>query len=169
MGSERLEPETRRRSLDQTLAFCALNWILPGSGYLAAGIRTRGWTLFALLNGCFLLGLAFNGTTEMPGLLPSSENWNIVAVLTFMVKVCHGGGTMLLLWLADSESLLGRLLVRDPGTAYSDLGSFHLLVSGGLNYFATVRLYDILTGADEDELARGKEQERTDSEEEKAP
>lgn len=140
-----------RKSIPVSLALCGANLAVPGAGYLAAGDSRRGWSLFALLNGLFLLGLAFDGTAQPPAALaPGDPLFNIVAVLTFVVQAFHAGGTALVVLAGMApETLAGRLLARDPGAAFSDLGTFHLLVAGALNYFATVRLFDKLTGEDE--------------------
>lgn len=128
------------------LALCALNWLVPGAGYLATGQIRRGWALFGLINLVFLLGLIFNGYIFVPSMNVASPLDNIVAVLTFIVQVCHAGGTLLVLGAEKVGGLPATLLVRPAGAPYSDLGSFHFLVAGALNYFATTRLYDLLAG-----------------------
>ncbi|MCB2155185.1 hypothetical protein KQI84_09880 [bacterium] len=135
-----------RQSVPVALLYCLVNWLVPGAGFLLAKDYRRGWLLFALLNGCFVLGLALHGTANLPSFHWGSPTFNIVAVLSFLVQIWHGGGTLLLLAVQHVGGPLAGLLLRDPGWAYADLGTFHLLVAGGLNYFATVRLYDLLAG-----------------------
>lgn len=135
------------------LALCLANWLVPGLGFFAAGDRRRAVWLFALIQGVFVAGLAFNGYVYLPPMNPRGADFNIVATLTFIVQACNAGFSMLVLGAAKAN--LG-LLARDSGAAYADLGAFHLLVSGGLNYFATVRLYDLLTGRAEAE-AQGED------------
>ena len=135
------------------LGYCALNWIVPGVGFLAAGDRKRGIPLVIILNVIFFGGLLYGGYLYTPAFHPRSEQFNIVSALTFVVQACHGGGTVLLLGAEKVGGPLAGLLVRDPASAYSDLGSFHFLVAGALNYFATVKLFDLLTGRDHPEPA----------------
>lgn len=135
--------EYPRRNGPQALALCAANWIVPGLGFLLAGDRRRALWLFGLINGVFVAGLAFNGYIYMPPMSPRAPDFNIVATLTFIVQACNAGFTMMILWAGKAGV---DLLARPAGAAFADLGAFHLLVSGGLNYFATVRLYDLLTG-----------------------
>jgi len=139
----------KQRPVAESLGLCAVNLAIPGGGYVLGGDWRRGIALFVLLNGCFALGLAFNGTITLPAFSPRDPAFNVVAMLTFVVQAFHAGGVALLLALAGSEGPLARLLVRDPGTAFADLGAFHLLVAGGLNYFATVKLFDLLTGKEQ--------------------
>lgn len=135
--------------LPTALALCTVNWLVPGAGYLLRGEVRRGALLFLLLNTCFLIGLAHGGYYFVPAWNPRSPNFNIVACLTYAVQFFHGGGWMLS-WLlegaaADGNRLAG-FLVGSPGATHSDLGVFHVLVAGGLNYFATVRLYEVCRG-----------------------
>ncbi len=120
---------------------------------MAVGDRKRGIALFVLVNAIFFAGLAFDGYLYVPPFLPRTPGFNIVATLTFIVQACNGGLCALVLAAADTKLPLLGLLARDPGTAWADLGAVHFLVSGGLNYFATVRLYDLLTGSAQEETA----------------
>lgn len=126
---------------------CVVNWLIPGAGFLAAGDWRRGLPLLCLINSVFLAGLAFSGYVLVPAFSPADPTFNIFAVLTFLVQLFHGAGCLGHLGLSHilspggAAALLGR-----PGAAYADLGSFHLAVAGGLNYFACVRLWDFLRG-----------------------
>ncbi|MBX3729370.1 MAG: hypothetical protein KF858_09315 [Candidatus Sumerlaeia bacterium] len=147
-----------RQPVPVALGYCAVNWLVPGGGYLLARDFRRGIALFALLNGIFFGGLLYDGYLVVPA-GPGQEGFNIVALLSFLVQACHGGGCLAILGAERMGGVLGGLLVRDAGKAYSDLGAFHFLVAGALNYFATVRLYDLLAGelpaADEDKAKDG--------------
>lgn len=147
-GSATPVPNTETKSLPAALGYSLINWLVPGLGFLLVGERLRGVILFILINGVFALGLFFDGYVSLPSFKFGPE-FNLVSILTFIVQSAHGAGTGLLLVLQGQENALSKLLIRNPGAAYSDLGSFHLLVAGGLNYFASVRLFDLLTGYEE--------------------
>lgn len=134
-----------RKPVPVALGLCLLNWLIPGAGFLAARDFRRGIVLFVLLNALFFLGLAYGGYLTVPA-LPRTEGFNIVALLTFLVQACHGGGCALILVAQKSGGALGGVFAKSGGASYSDLGAFHFLVAGGLNYFATMRLYDLLAG-----------------------
>jgi hypothetical protein len=139
-----------RQPAGKALGLCLVNWLVPGAGYLAAGDRVRGLSFLFLLNGCFILGLVLDGIILTPS-LPNSPSFNIVAALTFLVQVFHGGGTLgvVLAQRFEEAGVLG-LLARSGTGAYADLGAFHLLVAGGLNYLACVQLWDFLTGSEDE-------------------
>lgn len=147
-GSATPVPNTETKSLPVALGYSLLNWLVPGLGFFLVKDRFRGVLLFVLINGIFALGLFFDGYVYVPSLKLGPE-FNVVAILTFFVQASHGFGTGILLFLDGKDWGIAKLLVRAPGAPYSDLGSFHLLVAGGLNYFASVRLYDLLRGYEE--------------------
>lgn len=130
------------------LGYCALNLVVPGAGFLAARDWVRGACLVALVNGVFLLGLMFNGYVVVPAFSPKDPLFNVVSLLTFVMQAFHGGGCLAAIWAQGADGAVAGLLARDAGAPFADLGAFHLLVAGGLNYFATVKLFDLLTGRD---------------------
>lgn len=132
----------------QAVGLALLNWLIPGAGYAAVGDFLRAGILCLIINLIFAIGLYLDGYLYVPSFRLGPE-FNIVAILTLAVQALHGGGTILLLAAAEVGGPLGALLVRDPGAPYSDLGAFHLLVAGGLNYVASARLYDLLVGYEE--------------------
>ena len=140
----------RRLSSSASLGVCAINWLLPGAGYLMTGDKVRGISLIIIINSIFLIGLALNGYLYVPPFRPGTEGFNMVALLTFIVQLCHGGGCLLLLLAGQAGGVLD-FLVRNAGASYSDLGAFHLTVAAALNYFATVRLWEFTTGKVEEE------------------
>lgn len=140
-----------RTSKPAALGLCVVNWFLPGLGFIAVGDRSRGLALFVGINGCFLAGLMLGGYVLPPEWSTASPNFSIVACLTYIMQFFHGAG-----WAAanlcwglvqeGSQNSIVNFLAGRPGATNSDLGAFHLLVAGGLNYFATMRLYDLLAG-----------------------
>ncbi len=141
----------QRRPASQALLFCFLNWIIPGLGYYLSGDRNRGIQLFILITGCFLIGVLWGGFILSPAWVgPRHPEFNLVLMLSYIVQVFNGIGWGILSFLhsiSDDEALFG--IISMSSRSYSDLGQFHLIVSGALNYFATVRLYDLLAGNQE--------------------
>lgn len=133
---------------------CVMNWLVPGTGYLAVGDQRRGWAQFAVINAVMLAGFALGGYFLPPVFSRNDPNFSLVSLLTFLVQFFHGAGwglaTLAEAAARRSEPLPLEGLVRwfggNPGAVYSDLGQFHLVVAGGLNYYSTVRLYDLLAG-----------------------
>lgn len=133
---------------------CVMNWLLPGTGYLAVGDTRRGLAQFAVINAVLLAGFAFGGYFLPPVFSRNDPNFSLVSLLTFLVQFFHGGGWALAS-LAEAAARREAPLPLEalilwfggrPGAVYSDLGQFHLVVAGGLNYYSTVRLYDLLAG-----------------------
>lgn len=117
---------------------------------MIAGDRARGIALFIAINLVFVIGVAMGGFFLPPqSWVPMKPGFNLVAALTYMSQFFHGGG-----WLGMTA--LQRTFATSPESffnirslatrTYSDLGAFHLVVAGALNYFATARLYDLMAG-----------------------
>lgn len=128
-------------------AAVGLNWVVPGSGWFLVGERARAWALVLLLNGVFLLGLGLKGAVIVPEFNFRSPTFNIINVLTFSVQVGAGGPSFLSLGARDmqakgNDSAPVRFLAGKESAAVHDLGAFHLLLVGALNYFACCALYD---------------------------
>lgn len=133
-----------RQPLPLAMGYCAANWLVPGLGFLLTRDWARGIGVMVLINGVFLLGLAYDGYLIVPALNPRDRAFNVFAALTFIVQLAHGGGFLAVYAAEQLGGPLASLLVKNPGAAYSDLGGFHFAVAGGLNYFATVRLWDLM-------------------------
>lgn len=147
------ESQLPRLSFPIAISLCFLNWLIPGAGYIACKDYKRGIALFLITVGCFAIGLFLGGYVLRPEWSWRSPEFNFVAILTYIAQAFFGAG-----WLG--LQLLHTVSEQDPdaffnlhrlagGQAYSDLGVFHLVVAGGLNYFATVRLYDLVAGSPE--------------------
>ena len=132
------------------LALCAANWLIPGLGYILSRDMARGATLFILINLCFAIGILMGGYILAPvSWAPFTPNFNLVGILTYLSQAFHGGGWLGLQGLqraAASDTSAYFNLTALGSKPYADLGAFHLVVAGGLNYFATVRLWDLLAG-----------------------
>lgn len=125
-----------------------LNWIVPGSGYFLVGERTRAWVLLIVLNATFVMGLTLKGSVVVPEFNVRSPTFNFINVLTFVVDLGAGGPGLACI-LARTGLPEGELpgglrgwLAGDESAATYDLGAFHLLLVGALNYFACCALYD---------------------------
>lgn len=137
----------RTYSWGRVWAAVGLNWVVPGSGWFLVGERVRAWALVLLLNGVFLLGLGLKGAVIVPEFNFRSPTFNIINVLTFTVQVGAGGPSCLSLGARDlqskgNDSAPVRFFAGKESAAVHDLGAFHLLLVGALNYFACCALYD---------------------------
>ncbi|MDX2177363.1 MAG: DUF6677 family protein [Candidatus Sumerlaeia bacterium] len=133
------------------LAWCALNWIVPGLGYFAAGDRFRGAALFLLINGVLVAGYALGGHFLPPVWRVGAPNFSIVSCLTYILQLFHGGAWALSAFSMGivergSQAAAAGFFAGRPGMPYADLGAFHLLAAGAMNYLSTVRLYDEAAG-----------------------
>ena len=142
-----------RISVPAALGLCLLNWLIPGLGFALCKDWRRACVLFVLINICFAIGVLLGGTILPPlSWKPFTPDFNVVAVLTYLSQSFHGAGWLVLQALhgaaAETPDAYFNLR-RMAASTYGDLGSFHLVVAGGLNYFATVRLYDLLAGSPE--------------------
>lgn len=132
------------------MALCLANWLVPGLGFVLTKDVARGVILFVVINACFAIGLFLGGYILPPlSWTPFSPNFNLVAILTYLAQFFHGGGWLALQYLqnlAAGDPEANFNMQRLGAMTYSDLGAFHLVVAGSLNYFSTVRLYDLLAG-----------------------
>lgn len=99
------------------------------------------------------VGIAMGGYILPPVWNFRNPDFNPVALLTYLVQMFHGS-----MWLGlqglqhaaeGTPSAFFNMQRLAATNSYSDIGSFHLVVAGGLNYHSTVRLYDLLTGSPE--------------------
>jgi hypothetical protein len=123
-----------------------LSWLIPGYGFYRHGLRTRGLILFVLIEATFLTGVLFQGAVLIPTFNYRVEGFNLVAILTFVTQMFNGLAACLSA-VGDLTGGAVRLLPGNELSQWSDLGSFYLLVSGGLNYFALTGTYDHFYGA----------------------
>ncbi len=113
----------------------------------------RGITLFFVINACLAIGILMGGYVLEPiSWKPFTPEFNLVGILTYVVQGFSGGGFIFLNFFQaraaeDPESYFN--IIRLGSQTLSDLGVFHLIVAGALNYFSTVRLYDLLAGCPE--------------------
>jgi hypothetical protein len=118
-----------------------LSWLVPGYGFMVNGHVKRGVYFFVILELTFLVGAFLYGSVLLPEFRPSREGFNLVTILTFFTQIFNGGlGIISLL-----PEIFGRgaaILPYNEANQWADLGSFFLLVSGGMNYFVIVNTYD---------------------------
>lgn len=123
-----------------------LSWLLPGYGFFHHGLRSRALLFFLLLEGTFLIGAALHGSVLVPEFNPRNEGFNLITILTFLVQMCNG----LLALISLLPELFGpgaAILPYDETHPLAELGSFYLLVSGGMNYFVLASTWDHFYGA----------------------
>jgi hypothetical protein len=135
---------SREPSFIEKFVVVFLSWLIPGFGFFVHRRWGRGLLFFIVLQATFLVGAALRGSVLMPDFRFGSEGFNIVTILTFFTQMFNGG--LALLSLAP-EFLHGwHILPYDETNQWADLGSFYLLVSGGLNYFVMASTYDHFYG-----------------------
>lgn len=127
------------------LVLLLLSWLIPGYGFYRHGLRVRGLILFVLIESTFLVGVMFQGAVLVPEFNYRSEGFNLVAILTFVTQMFNGLAACLSA-VADLTGGAVRLLPGNELNQWSDLGTFYLLMSGGLNYFALTGTYDHFYG-----------------------
>ncbi|MDD4278660.1 hypothetical protein GX645_05285 [Candidatus Sumerlaeota bacterium] len=112
-------------------------WLIPGLGFWVNGARKQAIILFILIELLFAVGLCLSGTIVIPSTFnPMASEANIVAILSFIVQFFNGGGL-----------IISQVLPANETASFSDLGSFWLMVSSGLNYFAMLSVWDHFYGA----------------------
>lgn len=136
-----------------------LSWLIPGYGFYVHGFRKRAIFFFVSLELTFFVGVALHGLVLFPVFDWTKEGFNVVSILTFLTQMCNG--------LLGIISVIPDLVVQfgqqnTDGTLslarkvalfgynethhWADLGSFYLLISGGMNYFVLASTYDHFYG-----------------------
>lgn len=122
-----------------------LSWLVPGYGFLHHGRWARGIFFFVVLEAVFLIGAYFRGSVLIPDFNMRSEGFNLVTILTFFTQLFNGGLSIVSM-MPELVGSWGAILPYDETNQWSDLGSFFLLVSGGMNYFVLTSTYDHFYG-----------------------
>lgn len=122
-----------------------LSWLIPGYGYYINGFRRRAALAFVAIELTFLLGCVLRGGVFLPEFRWTHEGFNIVSLLTFLTQIFNGGAALISL-LPEMLGEKWALLPYDESYCWADLGSFFILVSGGLNYFILTSVYDHFYG-----------------------
>jgi hypothetical protein len=128
------------RSGAERLFVMVMSWLIPGYGYWHFGLRARAVIVFVVLEAVFLAGAFLRGSLLLPEMNYRSPDFNLVAVLTVFTQSFNG----LLSFVSLLPEIAGgfHILPYDETNQWSDLGSFYLLVSGGMNYFVLVSVWD---------------------------
>ena len=135
----------KNASFAEKLFVILTSWLVPGFGFFLYGRRARGLLFFFLLEGIFLAGVLLKGSVLLPDFNPRAEGFNLVTILTFVTQVFNGGLALVSLW-PEFAGLNFAIFPANEAAPLADLGSFLLLVSGGMNYFVTVSTYDHFYG-----------------------
>lgn len=120
----------------------ALNWLIPGAGFCARGRWARGFAQFLLVLAPMIVGVALHGGVVWPAWSPALPHFNLINNLIFLVQICAGLPALGSLVATETQSV--GFLAGDQIHAYFELGSYCLVVAGGINYFGTANLYDRL-------------------------
>lgn len=122
-------------------ALLLVNWLLPGMGWLLAGRGKRAASQAVLVGGTFIIGLVLHGGVAWPAWSPSNPEFNLINNFTFLIQLGAGGLALISL---IAEHFGNAMLGGVPSHAWYELGSYYLVVAGGINYFATTNLHDRL-------------------------
>ena len=120
-------------------------FVVLGLPYWITGEKRRFWQIFPILYLVFALGILLHGAVVGPKDYQSPEGFfNPLAYLTFFVQLFFG----LPAWISWAISSFSSEIVYLGQTVNLtfhprfDLGSYYLIVAGGLNYFTVIKLYD---------------------------
>lgn len=131
--------------MGEKILVLAGSWLLPGYGFYHYGMKRRAAFFFITLQLTFLIGALMQGSVLWPVFGFRNEGFNLVTILTFFTQMFNG----LLGFVSLVPDLVGgkfRILPYNETSAWADLGSFYLLVSGGMNYFVLASTYDHFYG-----------------------
>lgn len=123
-----------------------LSWLIPGYGFYHNGMRRRAVFFFVVLEATFLVGAMFRGSVLFPVFNYREEGFNLVTILTFFTQMFNGLLALVSL-LPDLTGGVFHVLPYNETSHWFDLGSFYLLVSGGMNYFVLMNTYDYFYGS----------------------
>jgi len=115
-----------------------LSWLIPGAGFLVSDRQQRGFLIFVVINLTVLVGLQFQAAVVLPVWTPGSLGSVVINSLTFVMQL--GYGLFSLLCLLNGHLYQWNILQADMGNAYFELGTFYLMVAGGLNYLLVLNL-----------------------------
>ncbi len=121
-------------------------FIIPGFPYLFCGEKKRFLLIFPLLYVTFFLGLfLFDGAVVLPGEYQSPPGFfNPLGYLTFWCQMLFGLPAWISLFISTASpeiEYMGEMVHRTYPPLF-DLGSYYLLVVGGLNYYCNIKIYD---------------------------
>ena len=127
-----------------------LSWLIPGFGFLHRKRYVRGVLLFVVIEGTFVVGLVLHGAVSIP--IINLTGGGIIGFLSFVIQLGNGILGLVSLWAytvverireqgLDPTGLIEFFGGR-PSQALFEMGGFYLLVSGAMNYFATMNFYD---------------------------
>ncbi len=130
-----------------------ISWLVPGYGFWHNGLRRRAVFFFLTLQATFLVGALLRGSVLLWSLdYRSSETFNLVAILSTVTQLCNGALGLLSMLPEVAHGF--HILPYDETNQWADLGSFYLLVSGGMNYFVLMSTWDHFYGRKAQEPAR---------------
>lgn len=119
-----------------------LSWLVPGGGFLLCGRWRRGLIHLGVIAGTFMLGVLMHGGVIKPVWDYKNEDFNLINNITFIVQLWCGLPALLSYAASNAGALKGTFFEAVQINAYHELGSFFMIVAGGLNYFAISNFHD---------------------------
>lgn len=130
-----VEVELTPEQKSKVVTACIVGWLVPGAGHWLTGKYLKGLAFFILLNGLFLGGMALHGEIAIPILNIHSQEFNFVNILVFIFG--FGNGIMTII------NLLPFAKFGDISLSTYEVGTLFMVVSGSLNVFAVMNVWDL--------------------------
>lgn len=135
----------KQASTTEKIMVLGASWLIPGYGFYHHGLRKRALFFFITLEAAFLVGSFLQASVLFPEFRLRSEGFNLVAILTFLTQMFNGLLGLISV-LPDIKGPNWAILPYNETCWSADLGSFFLLVSGGMNWFVIASTYDHFYG-----------------------
>lgn len=133
-------PAPHSPSTAERVFVLVMSWLIPGYGFWHFGLRARAVFVFVVLEAVFLAGAFLHGSLLLPEMNYRSPDFNLVALLTLFTQAFNGLLSLVSLLPEVANGI--HILPYDETNQWSDLGAFYLLVSGGMNYFVLMSVWD---------------------------
>ncbi len=157
MNDERKPAALDGATIKRGLVAGLLAWLLPGAGHLFLGARQRALVFFAIVAGCFAMGVICDGNVAVVDNLRAP----VLSRLQVLSDLAVGPADPLLRWLAYGQVVYvdpqpGNTRVPLPKAlelrrersfrTYSAYGSAYLLTAGLMNILLIFDAWDLAIG-----------------------
>src|SRR5208283_1891653 len=129
------EIELTPQQKSKVVTACIFGWLIPGAGHWLTGKYLKGLAFFILLNGLFLGGMALHGEIALPIFDIHSQEFNFVNILVFIFGLGNGIMTFL--------NLMPFAKFGDISLSTYEAGTLFMVVSGSLNVFVVMNVWDL--------------------------